>query len=58
MPHVSLSSRSLLFVLIATAAATDNVGLRTQQGIIYGQRTQASIEYLGYEKSHELAKFY
>ena len=58
MPHVSLSSRSLLFLIIASAAATDNVRLRTQQGVIYGQRTEASIEYLGYEKSHEFAEFY
>ncbi|CAF5091600.1 unnamed protein product, partial [Rotaria socialis] len=27
--------------------ATGNVGLRTQQGIIYGRQTQNSIEYLG-----------
>jgi hypothetical protein len=36
----------ILFFIITTTN-TENVGLRTQQGIIYGRQTQKSIEYLG-----------
>ncbi|CAF1493420.1 unnamed protein product [Rotaria sordida] len=36
----------ILFFIIATPT-TENVGLQTQQGIIYGRQTQNSIEYLG-----------
>jgi hypothetical protein len=35
----------LLFIVPITNS--ENVGLRTQQGIIYGRQTQSSIEYLG-----------
>jgi hypothetical protein len=34
-------------LIITTTTTSTNIGLRTQQGIIYGQRTQSSIEYLG-----------
>ena len=37
----------ILFFIITTITATTNVGLETQQGIIYGRQTQSSIEYLG-----------
>ncbi|CAM4933076.1 unnamed protein product [Rotaria socialis] len=40
-------SHYILFLIIAITTATGNVGLRTQQGIIYGRQTQNSIEYLG-----------
>ncbi|CAF5130302.1 unnamed protein product, partial [Rotaria magnacalcarata] len=40
-------SHYILFLIIAITTATGNVGLRTQQGIIYGRQTQHSIEYLG-----------
>ncbi len=36
---------AILFLVIVTTTA--NVGLQTQQGIIYGRQTQSSIEYLG-----------
>jgi hypothetical protein len=36
----------LLFFII-TATTTDKVGLQTQQGTIYGRKTQDTIEYLG-----------
>lgn len=37
---------NILFVIISIIT-TENVGLLTQQGIIYGRQTQSSIEYLG-----------
>jgi hypothetical protein len=37
---------SVLFCITVTSTNA-NVGLRTQQGIIYGRQTQNSIEYLG-----------
>ncbi|CAF1141900.1 unnamed protein product [Adineta ricciae] len=36
----------LLFCLVTTITCV-HVGLRTQQGIVYGRQTQSSIEYLG-----------
>jgi hypothetical protein len=36
---------NILFLIIASTTA--NVGLQTKQGIIYGRKTQNSIEYLG-----------
>jgi hypothetical protein len=40
----------ILFLIIATTNA--NLGLQTQQGIIYGRQTENSIEYLGYDKTN------
>jgi hypothetical protein len=37
----------ILLLIIVRTSATANVGLRTQQGIIYGRQTQDSVEYLG-----------
>ncbi len=40
--------RHILFIIIIAATTrSTNIGLGTQQGIIYGQQTQSSIEYLG-----------
>jgi hypothetical protein len=36
----------ILFIII-TATTTTQVGLQTQQGTIYGTKTQNTIEYLG-----------
>ena len=38
----------LLFFLVTTITCV-HIGLRTQQGTIYGRQTQSSIEYLGYD---------
>jgi hypothetical protein len=46
----------VLFCITATTN-TMNVGLQTQQGIIYGRQTQTSIEYLGYNKPNSLINF-
>ncbi len=46
----------MLFCITATTN-TMNVGLQTQQGIIYGRQTQTSIEYLGYNKPNSLINF-
>jgi len=46
----------VLFCITATTT-TMNVGLQTQQGIIYGRQTQTSIEYLGYNKPNSLINF-
>ncbi|CAF0928198.1 unnamed protein product [Adineta steineri] len=40
-------SNYILLTIIVIITATTNVGLRTQQGMIYGRQTQSSIEYLG-----------
>ncbi|CAF1151668.1 unnamed protein product [Rotaria sordida] len=45
MTYFRLSSHILFLIVVITTSA--NVGLRTQQGIIYGRQTQSSIEYLG-----------
>jgi hypothetical protein len=47
-----------VFYCITVTTITANVGLQTQQGIIYGRQTQSSIEYLGYDKIHHLNTFY
>ncbi len=46
MTHICLL-HSILFFILGTTTAAENVGLRTKQGIIYGRQTQNSIEYLG-----------
>jgi hypothetical protein len=47
MTHLWLSIHILFLVIVIVTTA--NVGLRTQQGIIYGRQTESSIEYLGYD---------
>jgi hypothetical protein len=47
----------ILFLIIATTTVTANVGLRTEQGIIYGRQTQSSIEYLGYDETNMSSDF-
>ncbi len=37
----------LSFLILTKTPVIANVGLQTQKGIIYGQETQYSIEYLG-----------
>jgi hypothetical protein len=46
----------ILFFIIATTTA--NVGLQTQQGIIYGRQTQNSIEYLGYDETNQFNELF
>jgi hypothetical protein len=36
----------ILFLIVAITTS-ENVAIRTRQGIIYGRQTQSSIEYLG-----------
>jgi hypothetical protein len=56
MIHFWLLYHILFLIVIITT--TKNVGLRTQQGIIYGRQTQNSIEYLGLEIDyHSLINF-
>jgi hypothetical protein len=50
-------SNHILFLIIATTTVTANVGLRTEQGIIYGRQTQSSIEYLGYDETNKFSDF-
>ncbi|UJR17116.1 hypothetical protein I4U23_004012 [Adineta vaga] len=38
---------NLLLFLSVISINSENIGLRTRQGIIYGRQTQSSIEYLG-----------
>jgi hypothetical protein len=47
----------ILVLIIAITTVTANVGLLTQQGIIYGRQTQNSIEYLGYDKTNMFSDF-
>jgi hypothetical protein len=37
----------LSFLIITITPVIASVGLQTQKGIIYGQETQYSVEYLG-----------
>ncbi len=39
-----------MLLSITATTTTVNIGLQTQQGIIYGRQTQTSVEYLGYNK--------
>ena len=39
---------NVLFWVVAIVVSKD-IGLQTQQGIIYGRQTEYSTEYLGYE---------
>jgi hypothetical protein len=48
-------SSHILFSIVTIVTA--NVGLRTQQGIIYGRATQDSTEYLGYDDITQLNDF-
>jgi hypothetical protein len=51
MTQFWLSLCDILLFIIVTTTATKNVGFQTQQGIIYGRKTQYSIEYLGYDET-------
>jgi hypothetical protein len=55
MTYFWLASHILFLIVVITSSA--NVGLRTQQGIIYGRHTQSTIEYLGYDDITQLNNF-